>query len=93
MNSTSALSNATILIRCNRENHINCIAMRNKLVEKFPNIASAWTTSTTIAGDTYCVAARAIVKTNNAKSFEKKLSVLKNSGTPRAKKIAVLISN
>ena len=93
MKTTPKLENATILIRCNRENHINCIGMRNKLVSKFPNISSAWTTSTTIAGDTYCVAARAMVKPNTGKTLEKKLAVLKKSGIPRAKKIAVLISN
>ncbi len=67
--------------------------MMNRLVNKFPNVASAWTTKTTIDGDQYCVAARALVKTANAKKLEQKLSVLKKSGTPRAKKITVYISS
>ena len=70
------LKSAFILLRCDKKEHNDCRKIRDALLEKHPNVRSAYTTKAEINGERWCVAATALVNTAKEKQFEKELFAL-----------------
>lgn len=75
------LKSAFILLQCDKKTHNDCRAIRNTLLENFPNVRKANTTDANIRGERWCVAATVLVNTFEEKQFKKKLMALKTNTT------------
>lgn len=85
--------NAFVLLRCSQTRHTNCTKMRNLVVEKMKNVTQAYTTSTVVDGEKYCVAARAIVNKKDIPRFKSKLNKLSHPSTDLSvEKLKVLLT-
>jgi len=94
-NNTNQLHNAFVLIRCTKSSHKNCKPVRNALMKNFKNVLQSYTTNTNVEGTEYCVVGKAIVKSNEIKTFKNKLKKLEIGSTRSigVAKLKVLVSN
>ena len=91
---TNKLHHADVLLRCSKEEHENCVVLRDALMKKFPNVTTAYVTRTKLDTD-YCVSASAIVRDNEIDDFENQLKKLHQSGKNKfnVKNIKLFVSN
>ena len=73
------LKPAFILLQCDKTTHNDCRKIRDRLLEKHPNVRKAYTTNVRIRDQRWCVAATALVNTAREKQFEKQLLKLKTN--------------
>lgn len=77
----SELQNAFILLKCTKKTHDDCRKIRDALVENSSGyVQEAYTTNATISNTTWCVAASALVPTDESKKFEKHVRTIQTSG-------------
>lgn len=74
--SSKNLVNAFVLLGCSDETHENCLKVVDTLAEKVNNVTQAYTTYRKIDGKSYCVAARALVQSQELPKFKRKLENL-----------------
>lgn len=75
------LQSAFILLKCSKKIHNDCRKIRDAIIENSHGyIQEAFTTKAVIDNETWCVAASALVPTNEAKKFEKHLQSINTKG-------------
>ena len=77
------LKGALILLKCSKDQHNDCRSIRDALFKKFRHIQEGYTTNAEIDNQKWCVAASALIPSNEAEQFKKELSTLEadESGT------------
>ena len=70
------LRGALVLIKCSKNQHNDCRAIRDALFKKFIHIQEAYTTDVEIDNQKWCVAASALIPSNETEQFKKELSTL-----------------
>lgn len=76
------LQNAFILAKCSKRKHNDCRKIRDALIASSSGyIQKAYTTNAEIRGETWCVAASALVPVNRAKRLERSLKEARTGGS------------
>ena len=70
------LKSALVLIKCSKNKHDDCRTIRDALFQKFTHIQEAYTTDAKIDNQKWCVAASALIPSNETEQFKKELSAL-----------------
>lgn len=89
------LERAFVLIKCSKKTHDDCRKIRDILIEGSSGyIQEAFTTNVIVDDETWCVAASALVPTNQTKKFEKHLLTIHTKGrTPiRVKNLKFMLN-
>ncbi len=67
------LKSAFVLVKCSKNEHNDCRAIRDAMLKKFDYVQEAYTTDTEIDNQKWCVAASALVPSNETEKFKKEL--------------------
>ncbi len=72
----SDLKSAFVLVKCSKNEHNDCRDIRDAMLEKFGQIQEAYTTDAEIDNQKWCVAASALIPSDESDQFKKELSAL-----------------
>ncbi len=70
------LKSAFVLVKCSKNEHDDCRSIRDAMLEKFGQIQEAYTTDAEIDNQKWCVAASALIPSDESDQFKKELSTL-----------------
>ena len=77
----SELQSAFVLLKCSKKTHDDCRKIRDALIDdSYGYVQEAFTTNATVDNEIWCVAASALVPTNEAKKYEKHLKDIHTKG-------------
>ena len=70
-----------VLVKCSKKIHNDCRKIRDAVVEQSNgHVQEAFTTNAKIEGETWCVAASALVPAGDAKKFKRRLRAVHITG-------------
>ncbi len=67
------LKSALVLVKCSKNEHNDCRTIRDAMLKKFGHIQEAYTTNAEIDNQKWCVAASALIPSNETDQFRKQL--------------------
>ena len=70
------LKSALVLVKCSKNEHNDCRTIRDAMLKKFGHIQEAYTTHAEINNQKWCIAASALIPSNESDQFKKELSIL-----------------
>ncbi len=70
------LKSALVLVKCSKNEHNDCRTIRDAMLKKFGHIQEAYTTDVEIDNQKWCVAASALIPSNESDQFKKELGNL-----------------
>lgn len=77
----SDLEVAFIMVKCSQKVHDDCRGIRDVLIDQSRGrVQKAYTTNAVIEGTRWCVAASALVRTDQARDFERQISQMRTRG-------------
>ena len=74
------LKSAFVLVKCSKKNHDDCRKIRDALVEESSYVQEAYTTNANVDNEQWCVAASALVPSNEAEKFANDLWKISTRG-------------
>lgn len=91
MMSAPKVHHVDVLLRCSKDEHGDCAALRDALFENFRQVTRAYTAKTEMDTD-YCVSASAIVRHSEINKFRRNLKAL-HSEDARVSKVKMFVSS